>query len=72
MPLFVDVRGATVAYEFVDVTFSAIGPYGRRNQTCRISLDATDAALFALLRKRCEEAERKQLASAPPTMGPIG
>lgn len=72
MTAYVEVRGATVAYEYADVTISSVGPYGRREMQARILFDYSDIPLIELLLKRSKEAILRQAANEPPSMGPIG
>lgn len=71
MTAFVESNGAVVAYEYVDVTISAVGPYGRREQKARIAFDDAADPLLALLLQRTDEALKKLAASEPPSMGGI-
>lgn len=74
MAAFIEVRGATVAYEYADVTIVAVGPYGRRERPVRIPFDAADTPLIRSLLKRMDEAEQKRIAEAGGgmNMGGIG
>jgi hypothetical protein len=71
MTAFVESGGAVVAYEYADVTISAVGPYGRRETQARILFDDSDDPLLALLIVRTREALLRQAASEPPSMGGI-
>lgn len=72
MTAFVESGGAVVAYEYADVTISAVGPYGRRETRAHILFDDSDDPLLELLIQRSREALLRQAANGPPSMGPIG
>lgn len=55
MTAFVDRHGATVAYDYAEVTIVGTGPYGLRKMACTIPFDDDNDPLLAMLLQRCEQ-----------------